>query len=213
MKLIKNFFTICMVASVLASCNFMNCDESDDYTLNEIQGSYNRVKQFVTNIYGYLPSDFCSIDGAMQDAATDDAIHVYETSNIQRFVNGTWSANNTIDDKFAQYYNGIHDANYYLENMLGLDFKDWEYGDDYEYWMQNYANYEYEVRFLRAYFYFELMKEYGPVVLAPEKGWPLDTPMDELLVPRNSWDECVNFVVNELKLAVENLPETQLVQS
>ena len=154
MKLIKNFFTICMVASVLASCNFMNCDESDDYRLNEIQGSYNRVKQFVTNIYGYLPSDFCSIDGAMQDAATDDAIHVYETSNIQRFVNGTWSANNTIDDKFAQYYNGIHDANYYLENMLGLDFKDWEYGDDYEYWMKNYANYEYEVRFLRAYFYF-----------------------------------------------------------
>ncbi len=26
--------------------------------------------------------------GAMQDAATDDAIHVYESSAIQRFVNG-----------------------------------------------------------------------------------------------------------------------------
>lgn len=27
------------------SCDFMDCDESDNYTLQEIQGSYNRVKQ------------------------------------------------------------------------------------------------------------------------------------------------------------------------
>ena len=93
------------------SCDFMDCDESDNYTLQEIQGSYNRVKQFVTSIYGYLPSDFCNTHGAMLDAATDDAIHVYESSAIQRIVNGTWSANYTVDDKFAYYYNAIHDAN------------------------------------------------------------------------------------------------------
>lgn len=202
MKLIKNFFTICMVASVLASCNFMNCDESDDYTLNEIQGSYNRVKQFVNNIYGYLPSDFCSIDGAMQDAATDDAIHVYETSNIQRFVNGTWSANNTIDDKFAQYYNGIHDANYYLENMLGLDFKDWEYGDDYEYWMQNYANYEYEVRFLRAYFYFELVKRYQNIPLITEV---LTQEEANAATPVTS-DAIFDFIISECTELAKVLP-------
>ena len=62
------------------SCDFMDCDESDNYTLQEIQGSYNRVKQFVTSIYGYLPSDFCNTHGAMLDATTDDAIHVYESS-------------------------------------------------------------------------------------------------------------------------------------
>ena len=45
------------------SCDFMDCDESDNYTLQEIQGSYNRVKQFVTSIYGYLPSDFCNTHG------------------------------------------------------------------------------------------------------------------------------------------------------
>lgn len=85
MKL-KKYFTILLSVGLLSSCNFMDVNESDYYSLGEIQGSYNRVKQFVTNVYSYLPSDFCSIDGAMMDAATDDAIHIYETSNIQRFV-------------------------------------------------------------------------------------------------------------------------------
>ena len=44
---------------------------------------------------------------------------------------------NIIDDQYSKYYNDIHDANYYLGNMLGLDFKDWEYGDDYEFWMKD----------------------------------------------------------------------------
>lgn len=56
-----------------------------------LKGNYNHVKQYVTNVYGYVTHDFLNTDGAMQDAATDDAIHVYEGSNIQRFVNGTWS--------------------------------------------------------------------------------------------------------------------------
>ena len=147
------------------SCDFMDCDESDNYTLQEIQGSYNRVKQFVTSIYGYLPSDFCNMHGAMVDAATDDAIHVYESSAIQRIVNGTWSANYTVDDKFAYYYNAIHDANYYLTTLSGLTFDTWENGDDYQDWMQNYDNYQYQVRFLRAYFYFELVRRYQNVPL------------------------------------------------
>lgn len=44
-----------------------------------------RVKQLATQVYSYLPHDFCNTSGAMQDAATDDAIHVYESSAIQRF--------------------------------------------------------------------------------------------------------------------------------
>lgn len=143
----------------------MDCNESDYYSLEEIQGSYNRVKQFVTNTYGYLPSNFCNIDGAMLDAATDDAIHIYEKSDIQRFVNGAWAANYTVDDKYSTYYNGIHDANFYLENLTGLDFKSWENSDDYQDWMVNYANFEYEIRFLRAYFYFELVRRYQNIPL------------------------------------------------
>lgn len=202
MKL-RKYILLCLSVGLMSSCNFMDCDESDYYELDEIQQSYNRVKQFVTNVYGYLPSDFCSLDGAMQDAATDDAIHVYETSNIQRFVNGTWSANYTIDDQYGKYYNGIHDANFYLENLVGLDFKDWEYGDDYESWMHDYKYHEYEIRFLRAYFYFELVRRYQRVPLITRV-----LSIDEVnnSKPVGSPQEIFDFIISECDEIKDELP-------
>lgn len=184
------------------SCDFMDCDESDNYTLQEIQGSYNRVKQFVTSIYGYLPSDFCNTHGAMLDAATDDAIHVYESSAIQRIVNGIWSANYTVDDKFAYYYNAIHDANYYLTTLSGLTFDTWENGDDYQDWMQNYDNYQYQVRFLRAYFYFELVRRYQNVPLITK---PLSQTETNQIEP-SSAQEVLKFIINECTEIAPKLP-------
>ena len=184
------------------SCDFMDCDESDNYTLQEIQGSYNRVKQFVTSIYGYLPSDFCNMHGAMLDAATDDAIHVYESSAIQRIVNGTWSANYTVDDKFAYYYNAIHDANYYLTTLSGLTFDTWKNGDDYQDWMQNYDNYQYQVRFLRAYFYFELVRRYQNVPLITK---PLSQTEANQIEP-SSAQEVLKFIINECTEIAPKLP-------
>ena len=184
------------------SCDFMDCDESDNYTLQEIQGSYNRVKQFVTSIYGYLPSDFCNTHGAMLDAATDDAIHVYESSAIQRIVNGTWSANYTVDDKFAYYYNAIHDANYYLTTLSGLTFDTWENGDDYQDWMQNYDNYQYQVRFLHAYFYFELVRRYQNVPLITK---PLSQTETNQIEP-SSAQEVLKFIINECTEIAPKLP-------
>lgn len=184
------------------SCDFMDCDESDNYTLQEIQGSYNRVKQFVTSIYGYLPSDFCNMHGAMVDAATDDAIHVYESSAIQRIVNGTWSANYTVDDKFAYYYNAIHDANYYLTTLSGLTFDTWKNGDDYQDWMQNYDNYQYQVRFLRAYFYFELVRRYQNVPLITK---PLSQTEANQIEP-SSAQEVLKFIINECTEIAPKLP-------
>ena len=201
MKL-KKIFTILLFAGLLTSCDFMDCNESDYYSLEEIRGSYNRVKQFVTNTYGYLPSNFCNIDGAMLDAATDDAVHIYETSDIQRFVNGTWSANYTVDDKFSTYYNGIHDANFYLENLTGLKFETWENSDDYEDWMVNYPNFENEIRFLRAYFYFELVRRYQNVPLITKV-----MTMDEANAAEPATaGQILDFIISECAAIAGKLP-------
>ena len=50
---------------MMTGCDFMDCDESDNFTKQEVLDSYNRVKQLATNVYGFLKADFCSIDGAM----------------------------------------------------------------------------------------------------------------------------------------------------
>lgn len=202
MKLINKYLLILLSVFVFAACDFMDCNESDYYSLEQTKESYARVKQFVTNVYGYLPDDFCSIDGAMQDAATDDAIHVYETSAVQRFVNGTWSPNYTIDDKFAHYYKGIFDANFYLENLVGLTFDDWKYGDEYEDWMKEYPNYEKEVRLLRAFFYFELVKRYQKVPLITK----VLTQAEANSAEPTSADVIFNFIISECTEVAKTLP-------
>ena len=188
---------------LLAGCDFMDCDESDNYTKDDIMSSYTRVTQLVTNIYGYLQDDFCSIDGAMLDAATDDAIHIYESSNIQRFVNGTWSPNYLVDDQWGHYYEGIRAANLYLKETADLTFDEWKYADDYENIMKDFNNYKYEVRFLRAYFYFELIKRYRNVPFLLEA---LESQEEANRVIPESYETIADFIIDECSELATLLP-------
>ncbi len=105
MKLMKlKHIALLMSVCILSGCDFMDCDESNDYQKENIFTSFERSKKMVTNIYSYLPQDFCNTEGAMLDAATDDAVHVYKSSAIHYFVNGTWSANRLVDDVWSEYY-------------------------------------------------------------------------------------------------------------
>lgn len=169
MKKIRLIYCLAgMFLCSLGSCDFIDCDESSDYNKEDIFTSYNRTKQMVTHIYSFLPNGFCTVDGAMHEAATDDAVHVYKTSQIQRFVDGTWGANSLADDVWSRYYEGIRAANLYLKEAEGLTFEDWKFNDNYEAWMKSFEYYKYEVRFLRAFYYFELIKRYRNVPLVLE---------------------------------------------
>ena len=43
----------------------------------------------------------------------------------------------------------------------------------------------------------------------PEEGLDVEKPYDELGTPRNTMDECVDFLCNELSQAAASLPETR----
>ena len=160
----------------------------------------------MTNVYAYLPNGFCNIDGAMQEAATDDAVHVYRTSDIYRFIDGTWGPDHTVDDVWSHYYAGIRNANRFIAEGTGLTFEEWENSDEYENWMKEYQYYENEVRFLRAYFYFELIRRYRNVPLVMEVLEP--DQVNEL--KQASFDEVAQFIVDECEYLGEKgrLPES-----
>lgn len=203
-----NFKHIALLLSVssaplITSCeSFMDCSETDYYTKDEIIGNMSRVKQMCTQVYSYLRHDFCNTSGAMLDAATDDAVHVYQSSAIQRFVNGTWSANYTVDDLYANYYNAIHDANLYLESCVGLTFDEWKYSDGFDDDFKSYQNYEYEVRFLRAYYYFELVRRYQNVPLVTKTL----TQDEANNVVQSDAETVLNFIIDECTAMAEKLP-------
>src|SRR5690625_373602 len=62
-----------------------------------------------------------------------------------------------------------------------------------------------EVHFFRAFHYHNLLRSYGGVPIV-DKAYNLD---DEMLVSRNSFEETVNFIVQDLERATELLPEVQ----
>lgn len=200
MKYLK--YIVLSLSLSLTGCDFMDCDESSDYTKEDIWSSYNRTKQMVTNLYGCLPSDFGRVNGAMLDAATDDAVHVYESNNIQRILDGTWSANNLVDDVWGELYDAIRSANLYLADTKDIDFKEWENSDEYEAVMQEFNNSSYEVRFLRAFFYFELIKRYQNVPLIEK----VLTVKEANNVKPSSYLEVATFIMNECTEVAEQLP-------
>lgn len=61
-----------------------------------------------------------------------------------------------------------------------------------------------EALFLRAYYYFHLVRAYGGVPLI-KKAQQLD---DSLSVARNSYEECVQFISDEMDKAAELLPSS-----
>ena len=72
--------------------------------------------------------------------------------------------------------------------------------EQYQNRLDNIKRWKYEVRFLRAYFYFELIKRNG--------GVPVITRPVEIgdSFPRNTLDSCVNFIVKECDDIAWGLP-------
>ena len=91
----------------------------------------------------------------------------------------------------------------YLEKIDQADISDWQYNPDYNIWVQQLEIFPYELRFLRAYFYFELFKTYGNVPLVTTTL----TNGQANSIERTSEDEIVKFIVEELDAIAPYLPE------
>ena len=64
-----------------------------------------------------------------------------------------------------------------------------------------------EVKFLKAFYHYYLIRMYGPVILI-DKSFPIDAPTDSLKRKRSSTDESFDYVVKLLDEAIPNLPPT-----
>lgn len=62
-----------------------------------------------------------------------------------------------------------------------------------------------EIKALKAHFYFELMRRYGPIILVPENV-NANADVEEMQLPRSPIDTCVNAIVQLLDEAMEVLP-------
>ena len=66
-----------------------------------------------------------------------------------------------------------------------------------------------QVRFLRAYFYWILLRTYGPIPIVPDEGIDYTDDYDKIAQPRNTYDECANYIAEEAREAAALLPLTR----
>lgn len=179
---------------MFSSCNdFLDYNENSDYDQNSVFNITWSNEDFVTGIYAYLPGGTSDVDGALRSAGCDEAEYVWPSSTIRRFYDGSWSAMNTVDDKWASYYTAIRQCNDYLKNGTGKTWEQFQYDKDYEKMMRKYKNLEWEVKALRAYFYFELVKRYNKIPLIKEPLTEEEANKQEPVY----YQTIINFIVAE----------------
>lgn len=211
MRKISNIIWGIVCMFVLAGCNdFLDQKMNDNYDEDMfLHSGFNNLKAWGLGTYSYLRA-YNALDGGASLAAACDEADFAKQSNVQKFNTGAWNQFSNPDDVFNYYYKGIRHSNLFLEkteeyrHILYEDTLISSNRDNYRKNCDDFMKLRAEVRFLRAYFYFELIKRYGGVPLV-KRSLSLE---DNLELPRNSFDECVDFIVEECDIAYTDLANT-----
>ncbi len=179
----------------------------------DIYKNLNYIQQMWVNSYSYLPNGYSSV----LRCASDEAEAINDQSDVQRFNLGNWTKYSNPDDSWTNCYNGIRQCCEIMENLPNVTWEQYKYSDPVEYkrrtdLMVQYYN---EARFLKVFYYFELIKRYGGVPLVNKKLY-LDNDSDMYFlthVKRNTFDECVNYIVSECDSVAPDLPLSYEVTS
>lgn len=175
---------------------------------DQVTTSYNYTRERLASVYSSIQPGFLRVDGAMLASATDEAEHTQETSAIHQFNIGSWNAYSNPDNVWAQYYRGIYKANQFIVSADSVDLDQYKLDPEkqevYQAYVEEITRWKYEARFLRAFFYFELVKRYGGIPLLASAG---SIDQDFGIVKRNTLEECIGFISDECDSCAMALPE------
>lgn len=204
MKRIKLFIIVGLLTFFMGSCNYLDYSEVSYLHEENVFSDWNRTQNFLADIYSRLPLGFTPVGGAMTESATDDAEFVLDYSSVQKFNDGSWSPILNLDDQWANMYAGIRAVNLFLNEVKGRTFDAYKYTDNYADKMAQFNNYPQEARFLRAFFYLQLIQRYGDVPLVKS----VLTDAEANAVSPSSFDDIVSFIVSECNEIIPLLPVT-----
>lgn len=211
--MMKTYIKTALVAILtlgVAGCDYLEPRVLSQVDEEAIYKNMSYITQNVTNAYSYLPSGFNSIGNSLLASATDEAEAVRNDVTIQKFNTGSWSKYSNPDDQWSTYYNGIRQCCEVRDGISGDIWEYLKYSNPAEYesrtkLMNQYLN---EVRFLKAYYHYELLSRFAGIPIIDKKLDP-NNPDDlyELQhTARNTFEECVDFIVGECDAVAPNLP-------
>ncbi|MDQ6762971.1 MAG: RagB/SusD family nutrient uptake outer membrane protein [Bacteroidota bacterium] len=211
MKKIFSIATITLLFFGINSCKKGYLDQvpADRITIEQVFAHKNTVDNFLANVYSYIRDEASqryiggSTSGGPWTGASDEA--EYDWSFVfSNYMNvGAWGpTSGVVNDFWKNYYIGIRSATYFMAHV----------GETKE--ITNQANgaqllarYIAEARALRAYYYFQLLKIFGPVVIIGDVVVAPDAPLGDVQLARSPYDSCVDYIASEFDKAAADLPD------
>ena len=193
-------------AACLTACNddFFDQVPDDRITIEQVFQRTSYSEKYLATVYSYILNEAHRTSPIPWDPCSDDLDVTYDREDYNSYqINlGNWSASSDYYEFWSHFYRGIRSATYFIQHI----------GDNQE--MLNdptrgplvVEQYKNEARFLRAWFYYNLLRQYGPCVLLGDEVLPGDLDRDDVKMnlPRSSYDECVDYIVGELDDIIDN---------
>jgi starch-binding outer membrane protein, SusD/RagB family len=190
-----------MVLLSFASCDsFLDRQEDEAMTFEKIWNLKSTTAQYWYNAMSFLPRDADNWPYDIWVGAADETSVTYAW-DYRNVNSGSWNpTSGFVLTPLNKYYQGIRECNIFLQNI--------DRCTDPLLTPSERAMWKVQTRWAKAYYNFLLMRIYGPIVLAAEKdgsgNWK-DVVFDfnqttaQLERPRNTWDECVDYVTKEME--------------
>ncbi|UEG51666.1 RagB/SusD family nutrient uptake outer membrane protein [Mucilaginibacter daejeonensis] len=200
MKILKlSLIAITIISVTACKKDFLQRDVGIQTDIEKVFQDPLLASRYADNSYTFSINDYGRLSGykGMTSQFTDESIAnnaQTEVAVMNRglFLDGGASDVNTI---YTQMYRGIRNVNVTLENMEKTPWTA-EY---------NASFIKGEQLYLRAYFYSELIKRFGGVVLLT-KAQDFTEAADDL--PRASFEATLDQILNDLDQAIALLPQT-----
>ena len=210
---------------LLALCLTTSCADldSDKYfgdrkTLESVFTDREQVDAWLAHAYSFLDGcnfEVCSkgatgVDGGSwnpfnfaDDMYYGDRDNTYGDSKDADYASYNSFREGNYDESVGQNswvrcYQGINQATLFMNN---IDSHDW----NYDLSLEDRIDRKGQARFVRAYYYWLLLRKFGPIPIMPDEGIDYTLEYDELATPRSTYEECAEWIASEMLKAAGEL--------
>lgn len=202
MKAMRNIFIILVSVFVLASCDYLDTRPIQDLSNEELWSHSSYGEGLLSRAYSNLSTTW----DVQSEYYTENAVPNLPGANLLAL--GGWTLEGNPIGSWDSWYTSIRYLNEFIENGGDLLYSVTDLRRD----SIMKSNRIGEAYFLRAHYQWMLLKTYGGYVEGDTeaKGFPIVTevlsPGDELDLPRNSYEECVQQIADDCDSAILRLP-------
>ncbi len=202
----KRILTLSLLGAVLllGSCKkYLDTVPDNVLSLDDVFKSRTNIERYIANIYNTLPNEHNqrfegNENSGVWIGASDEGKFNWDFNYTTVMNRSAWSnTDGQVRTYWVNYYRAIRNATDFIQRIDGATATDID--------AQERTRLKGEARALRAFFYYQLMRIYGPVVLMGDELVEVTAGAGELNKARSSFDECTAYVVSEFDKAYDEI--------